>query len=440
MSDSHSNNKRWSSRHTLTVVIAAYLVALIGAVCAIWFELPTKVAFALRVASLLAATLAAVCVGRAVAGAQELMAFRERTSISGRGAGVLMLVALGSLAIVCTKWVSPRSWPATVDEALAILDTQLDDESKRKLAYMGYDDLIELHHGWGTSIRNKFGMLEGNEPLLRDCDPEYVHADTCSTVIISRLWKKVRAELPPTPRRSLEVLEAKMNRTMVPPRELKERPLKDVVATFDIAIRAQLPEDARFAIRYDTAYADEPVSWHEREPITFHDALGRLSAKTGLYVKRSPPDVLLEPYWKPLSPAAQQVTQLKALLAVEHGLREESRRLITDEAEWTKAWSGLPAQSSARPQIDFRRNSLLFVSLGERPSTGYEIAAIATGIGDPELSLLATEVKPGKTCITAKHNTHPTSIFIVPAVTDDAQIVSGHDTKECTDKNSGASS
>lgn len=431
MMGSHSNNERLSGRRTLIAVIASYFAALMGAGGATWFELPAVVSSGLRVATLIIAMLAAVCIGRAVARSQESVAFRERPSFSGRGAGVLAFATLAALAIVCTKLISPRSWPTSVEQALAMLDAQLDGESKRKLAYMGYDELVELHHGWGTSIRNEFGMREGNEQLLRDCDPEYVHADTCSSVIISRFWKKVRAELPPTERLPLQALETKMNRVMLAPRQLEEAPLKDVVAFFTEAIRAQLPEDARFTIRYDTAYADDPVSWHESKPISFHEALGRLAADTGWYVRRAPPNVLLEPYWKPLPADVRGATQLKALLAVEHGLHEEKRALITDDAEWTRLWSALSPNSSARPQIDFRRNSLLVVALGERSSTGYEIAAAANGMQEPEVSLLATQIRPGKTCATAQRSTHPTSVFIVSVAIDDAQILFGHDTKEC---------
>jgi hypothetical protein len=296
MTSSHSHDRRLSGRLTLIALIATYVAALVGFGCAIWFEWPARITLGLQVATWIVTVLAAICTGRTVERWQESQAFRERSSISGRGAGMLVFVALASLAVACAKLIAPRSWPSSVEQALAMLDAQSDAAKRRQLAYMAYDELAELHDGWGASIRDQFGMSKGNDQLLRDCDREYVHPDICSTVIISRYWKKVRAELPAVERVPLQALETKMERVRLKPHVFKQQPLREVVAFFNEAIQAQLAADARFTIRFDPAQADDlvSVSWHELQPISLREALGRLAAESHLRVSKQPPDLMLQ--------------------------------------------------------------------------------------------------------------------------------------------------
>lgn len=286
-----------SDRRTLIALIASYFATLIALGSAIWFELPNVVASALLVAALIIAVIVAVRAGRWVARSHASLPFRLRPSFSGRTVGVLALVTLASLAIACAKLIYPRSWPTTVNDALAILDEQVDAETKKELAYMGYDDLIDLKHGWTTSIRHQFGLASRNNRLLHDCDPEYRHPDSCSSLIISRFWKRVRAEMPSAERLPLEALEGKMERVRVKSQQFKQQPLKEVVAFFNEAIRTQLPESSRFTIRYQPPYADEPVSasWHVMDNISLREALGIVTANTKFKVQKSPPDLLIEP-------------------------------------------------------------------------------------------------------------------------------------------------
>jgi hypothetical protein len=51
-----------------------------------------------------------------------------------------------------------------------ILIGELSEDSKASVLSKQKRDLIMYHHGWGTSIRNRFGLWPENEALLRDCD------------------------------------------------------------------------------------------------------------------------------------------------------------------------------------------------------------------------------------------------------------------------------
>lgn len=284
-------------QRTLKKLVGSQLAVVLALAVSTWFELPEALSSLLLLAAFVLALIASVCAGLTVAHSQARIPFRERPSISGRGTGVLTLVALVGIAVACDELVYPRSWPTSVDEALSVLDVQLDAASKRRLAYLDYDEIGELHEGLGTTIRDRFGMYKGNERLLRDCDPEYIHADTCSSIIISRFWKNVRAELPQAEQAGLEDLEQKMNRVRLKRQaQYRDVPLKDIVAVFNNAIRAQVPEDARFEIRYDPAYANERVSvaWHAREPIALREGVKFLAENARMNVRKTPPDVVLE--------------------------------------------------------------------------------------------------------------------------------------------------
>src|SRR5690349_1896404 len=94
----HPDDSFLSSQRTLNALLAAHFATLVGLAAAIWFELPSVVSSGFLVVALILALLAAICTGRTVARSQESIPFRERSSLSGRDAGVLALVVLASLA------------------------------------------------------------------------------------------------------------------------------------------------------------------------------------------------------------------------------------------------------------------------------------------------------------------------------------------------------
>jgi len=71
-----------------------------------------------------------------------------------------------------------------------------------KMSGMSRRDLISLHHGFGTWIRNNFGLWRGNRSLLLDCEriekPRshrirgMMHPDDASTTITRALWRSLR--------------------------------------------------------------------------------------------------------------------------------------------------------------------------------------------------------------------------------------------------------
>ncbi len=90
-------------------------------------------------------------------------------------------------------------WPKTVKQAVDVLLAILPEEEKAKIVEMNKSDLGNLHFGLGMGIRNEFGLWAGNRDLLEDVarlqgleKGEDVHPDYASSLIIYKLWMKLK--------------------------------------------------------------------------------------------------------------------------------------------------------------------------------------------------------------------------------------------------------
>ena len=90
-----------------------------------------------------------------------------------------------------------KNYPKTIAEAVDRLLSTLSEEDKEAIKNTAKNDLLDLHFGLGTYIRNAFGLWDKNEELLKACCPHYplCEADEASGVIIDALWEKLRSEL-----------------------------------------------------------------------------------------------------------------------------------------------------------------------------------------------------------------------------------------------------
>ena len=86
---------------------------------------------------------------------------------------------------------SDETLPSTVEEAVTLILKEMVPEDISSITRMDDDDLILLHHGFGTHIRNRLGLWGNNNFLLKDTG--YEHPDDASMVIIKRLWVKLQA-------------------------------------------------------------------------------------------------------------------------------------------------------------------------------------------------------------------------------------------------------
>jgi len=85
-----------------------------------------------------------------------------------------------------------EGWPATCQEAIDRLVRELDEPSKERVRRTRREDLIRFHRGWGTGIRNDYGMWRGNKALVDSCIARRPgtqrHPDGASMIIIEGVW------------------------------------------------------------------------------------------------------------------------------------------------------------------------------------------------------------------------------------------------------------
>ena len=107
--------------------------------------------------------------------------------------GILMGCSENVAQVVEPEQVAQMDWPMTCDGAVTRLTTQLPESEKENLAAMKRSDLILLHHGFGTGIRNEFGLWGGNLALIQSCSGKRnAHPDDVSMIIIERLWDSLQ--------------------------------------------------------------------------------------------------------------------------------------------------------------------------------------------------------------------------------------------------------
>ena len=86
--------------------------------------------------------------------------------------------------------------PKTVDEAVERMISDLDLESKVKIANMDLNNLANVHFELDVYFKNAFGVWHGNKELLVDCrakSGELIRdEDEATFVILKALWEKLR--------------------------------------------------------------------------------------------------------------------------------------------------------------------------------------------------------------------------------------------------------
>lgn len=91
------------------------------------------------------------------------------------------------LIIIVCSGIKPKSRPKTIDEAAMLIIKKMKKKEKKTIKETSPFDLILYHHGWGTGIRNEFGLWNDNTELMKDCGN--THPDDCSMKIIYRVWQ-----------------------------------------------------------------------------------------------------------------------------------------------------------------------------------------------------------------------------------------------------------
>lgn len=100
----------------------------------------------------------------------------------------LFLSVIGQVSAQEKSDLGADNWPASVQATVADILKSLSDEDKATLRKTRKDDLIMFHHGWGTGIRNHYGLWRGNDKLIESACGKGCHPDDASMVIIEAVW------------------------------------------------------------------------------------------------------------------------------------------------------------------------------------------------------------------------------------------------------------
>ena len=84
-----------------------------------------------------------------------------------------------------------KALPKTLDEAVSFILKDMSPENIKVIKATERNDLIKYHHGWGTGIRNSFGLWQDNSELLQSICKTRCHPDDASMKIIEAVWDKL---------------------------------------------------------------------------------------------------------------------------------------------------------------------------------------------------------------------------------------------------------
>jgi hypothetical protein len=80
--------------------------------------------------------------------------------------------------------------PKTVKKAATLILSEMSGRDKMIVRNTKKEDLIKLHLGWGNEIRNRCGLWEENDELMKDAG--VIHPDSVSTLIMEGVWEELQ--------------------------------------------------------------------------------------------------------------------------------------------------------------------------------------------------------------------------------------------------------
>jgi hypothetical protein len=142
----------------------------------------------------------------------------------------------------------------------------------------------------------------------------------------------------------------------------------------------------------------------------------------------TPPTAATTPASAPPAPsfvAAQPSSPVTRLYSGRHSAYEAAAEVVVrDAAAWQATWARLrrgPAAESA-PAVDFARDMIVVVALGERPSGGYAVRIDSVSAGSPGPVVHYTATEPGEGCMSTQALTAPVDAVQVPRVAGPARF------------------
>lgn len=95
------------------------------------------------------------------------------------------------------------------------------------------------------------------------------------------------------------------------------------------------------------------------------------------------------------------------------GFKEETTQVITTQDAFAKVWKQAFAnymRKEEMPEVDFNKNTIILVALGEKTSGGYTIKTTNTTVTNNSTIVNVISTSPGKGCMTTEAITYPYQI------------------------------
>ena len=99
------------------------------------------------------------------------------------------------------------------------------------------------------------------------------------------------------------------------------------------------------------------------------------------------------------------------------GLDQAERMVLRDEVAWREVWAAIWRRHSPEPslpEVDFSREMLVVVALGQRASGGFRILVDSAFMGVEELVIRVRTIAPGPRCVTTAALTQPVDVARLP--------------------------
>jgi hypothetical protein len=106
--------------------------------------------------------------------------------------GLSMLAIAFNVAAQDAKPLEANEWPTTVAATVTDIVSALSEADKVTVRETKRSDLIKFHHGWGTGIRNHYGLWRGNKKLVESACGKPCHPDDASMIIIEKVWEALQ--------------------------------------------------------------------------------------------------------------------------------------------------------------------------------------------------------------------------------------------------------
>ncbi len=121
-------------------------------------------------------------------------------------------------------------------------------------------------------------------------------------------------------------------------------------------------------------------------------------------------------------------------LGFHSGFTAPARLVVRSEAGWRDAWATIHrtlVPQPALPAVDFARETVLVVALGERSSGGYDIVVDSVYDMGSELQAVVRRTSPGAGCLVTGALTQPVDAVRIPATTKSVRFVDRDEVRDC---------